>query len=438
MDGRRRRTAFVFAAALVVRGGFVLLEPHTRRVDDEPVWIALGQQLAAAGFSPLRDAQVFHPPLYPYFLGGLSAAFGGLAAVQWGQVLLGALIAPLLYRLGPASYGERAGLWTGAFGAFYPELVWYAAHFWSEIVFVTLLWWGFERLVAADEADRPWLPLAAGLLFGLAALTRETVLLFVPLAALWLVGGRAGGGRRAAVFVIAVAAVVLPWTIRNAVVTGAFVPVATRGSFNLWLGNTRDPWDAVYAERDATAGGPIAEERHARARALEAIAERQPAWIFEKIGRELPRFFGVNDQIVVHLERRAYKRLPIAANRAIAVLTIAPYLALLLLALPSLAAWPRDRTSLLLVGFLLFYVALHVLAFGSPRFRLAVLPVFFLGAGRALARGWLASLRELGGAARVRAAVLAAVLVACVAVSGAETVRDPAFRPSGYGDEPSR
>jgi len=438
MADRRRRLVLLFVAGFLVRGALILLEPHTRRVDDEPVWITLGQQLAAAGFSPLRDPQVFHPPLYLYVLGGLSAAFGGLAAVQWAQALLGALLAPLLYRLGSAAYGERAGLVAAGFAAFYPELVWYAAHFWSEVVFVTLLWWGLERLVAADEASTRWPPLAAGALFGLAALARETVLLFVPLVALWLFWHRPSGARRAAIFVLAVAAVVLPWTLRNYAVTGAFVPVATRGSFNLWLGNTRQPWDEVYAEHDFVAGGPIAQERHDRERALQAIAEQQPAWILEKLVRELPRFFGVNDQIVVHLQRRAYKRLSVGTNRAVALLTIVPYLALLALALPSLAAWPRDRISVLLVGFLVFYVGLHVVAFASPRFRLPILPVLFLMAGRTLARGWRDSVRELGTPGRIRAAVLAAILVACVAVSAAETVRDPAFTSPGDSEASPR
>ena len=58
-----------------------------------------------------------------------------------------------------------------------------------------LLWWGFERLLAADAPDgRALTAAAAGLLWGLAILTRETVLYFLPLAAAWLALARVGRG----------------------------------------------------------------------------------------------------------------------------------------------------------------------------------------------------------------------------------------------------
>src|SRR5262245_29914688 len=192
----RLRTAIVlFAVALTARTAFVLLEPPSRRVDDEPVWIALGQEVAAGGFSPLRATQVFHPPLYPYVVGALSTAFGSLDAVKWAQAAIGALLAPILYLLGARAFGERVGLAAGALGALYPELVWYCAHFWSEVVFVTLLWWAFERLLASEEGGAR-AAAAAGLLWGAAVLTRETILYFVPLAAWWLLRGSASGRRR--------------------------------------------------------------------------------------------------------------------------------------------------------------------------------------------------------------------------------------------------
>src|SRR5262245_37321842 len=113
MRPRLRTAMLLFAAAFVVRAAFVLLEPPSRRVDDEPVWIALAQDVAAGGFSPLAAAQVFHPPLYPYFVAALSAAFGGLAAVKWAQAVVGALLGPILYLLGARAFGERVGLAAG-------------------------------------------------------------------------------------------------------------------------------------------------------------------------------------------------------------------------------------------------------------------------------------------------------------------------------------
>ena len=429
MSAWLRKPLLLFTIAFVARAVFVLVEPPTRRVDDEPVWIALGQELAGVGFSPWKSDQVFHPPLYPYFLGGLGTFFGSLEAVKWTQVVLGSLLSPLLFRLGERAWGERVGLVAGGFAALYPELVWYCAHFWSEIVFVTLLWAGFERLLAGDEESRS-ATVAAGLLWGLAALTRETVLFFLPLAALWLAAGEKSGRRRAGAFLLAAAAVIAPWTLRNLAVTGAFVPVATRGSFNLWLANTERPWDEVYAAQQTVEGGPIAQERHARREAWAAILGRQPRWLFEKLAHEMPAFFGVNDQIVVHLERRAYKRMPIWVNRSVALATVLPYLAVLVLAVPALASVGRDRASVLLVGFLFFYLCLHVVAFASPRFRLPVLPLLFLFAARTIDRGLMASWRGLSRGRLGLAMILAGALGLGVALSVAETLRHPAFGAS--------
>jgi hypothetical protein len=423
-----RTAAVLFTAAFAARAVLVLLEPPSRRVDDEPVWIALGQEVAAAGFSPLAFRQVFHPPLYPYVVGALGSAFGGLEAVKWAEAFIGALLAPIVFFLGARWLGERAGLFAGAAAALYPELVWYCAHFWSEIVFVTLLWWAFERLLASENGSAG-VAAVAGLLWGLAVLTRETVLFFVPLAAWWLFRGSASGKRRAGAFLLAGAGVIVPWTARNYAVTGALVPVATRGSFNLWLGNTLLPWDEVYREHHATEGGPIAQERHDRQEALRAIVDRQPRWFFDKLVAESRAFWAVNDQIVVHLERRAYKRLSLATNRLVAALTVIPYLAVLALAIPALAALRADRASVLLAGFLLFTLALHVAAFGSPRFRMSVLPVLFLFAAQTLDRGLVASWRALTAGRRAAAAILAVLLALAVGVSIAETLRDPTFAP---------
>jgi hypothetical protein len=426
MRPRRRTAALLFAVAFALRAAFVLFEPPTRRVDDEPVWLGLGQDVVATGFSPLRNTQVFHPPLYPWFVGALVAAFGSPEAVKWAQAMLGALLAPLLFLIGTRSFGERVGLAAGALAAFYPELVWYCAHFWSEIVFVTLLWWAFERLLASEGGDTR-AAAAAAVLWGLATHTRESVLFFVPVVFWWLARGRESGRRRAAVFLLVTAAVIAPWTVRNARITGAFVPVATRGSFNLWLGNTLRPWEEVYREHQAVEGGPIAQERHARREAWNVVLDRQPRWLLDKLVHETKAFWGVNDQIVVHLQRRAYKRQPVEANRLVASLTVVPYLAVLVLALPALASARGDRASVLLLGFVLFSLVLHAVAFASTRFRLPVLPVLFLLAGQTLDRGLVPSWRGLTASRRAVAVVVAGVLALSVGASIAETLRDPAF-----------
>src|SRR5206468_10165252 len=81
----------------------------------------------------------------------------------------------------------------------------------------------------------------AGLLFGLAALTRAAQVYFLPLLSLWLVlvhRERLRAALSAAWIVPAVALlVILPWTVRNTRLHGGFVLIETNGPYNLWRGN---------------------------------------------------------------------------------------------------------------------------------------------------------------------------------------------------------
>jgi hypothetical protein len=84
-----------------------------------------------------------------------------------------------------------------------------------------------------------WPRLAAfGVLLGLATHVRPVALLTLPfLALLWLRGaGWRVAGHRLAVVAVAVVAVLAPWTVRNAVVMEAFVPISTNTGDNLCMG----------------------------------------------------------------------------------------------------------------------------------------------------------------------------------------------------------
>ena len=221
------------------------------------------------------------------------------------------------------------GLLAAAATAFYPELLWYPAHYWSETVYLLLLWGAIERTLAADARASRGTAAVAGLLWGLATLTRELSLYLVPIAALWMLRPRvAAGGAlrarairdltpgvgRAAVLVLATVLTVAPWTIRNAIVLRAFIPVSTMGGLNLWQGNTTLTHLEIY-EVLATKGGAVEQDRFCRQMARETIAARQPAWIFEKLAEQMPEFWKAGSEVLDHLVGQAGLR-PAAGRRA--------------------------------------------------------------------------------------------------------------------------
>jgi hypothetical protein len=438
-EGRLDRGLWTLAAcALAVRAAYLLLEPHCALTGDEPSWIELGRQLArpAIAFSPLRSDLVFYPPVYPYLVGALYRLFGSMAAVLWAQVVLGALLVPIVGRAAAHAFGPRAALPAAAVTAFYPELVWYSAHYWSETVFLLLLWAAIERALAADATASRRTAVVAGVLFGLATLARELSLYLVPLVVLWMarpwaMNANALGTRMvlsrnrlvgAGALLLATVLTIAPWTLRNAIVFRAFVPVSTMGGLNLWQGNTTLTHLQIY---DVLAGldGPVAQDRYCRRLAWETIAARQPAWLFEKLGEQMPEFWKAGSEVLDHLVgRNACGPVEPARLVAIELLLVLPYLALLALAIVGLVRVRLTPPAVLLLVLAAAYNAAHVAAYATTRFRLPILPVLFMLAAALLVGRRDGTLAPLGGRRLVVLVVLALAAIAVLAPGMEELV----------------
>ena len=422
------------AAGLLLRLAFLALEPSSSLAGDEHTWTIWGAQVLAGSdvaFSPVRFRLIFYPPLYPYFIGVCYALFGTLSAVKVCQAVAGTLLIPAVGRLGLRLFGRRAGLLAAGIAAFYPDLVWFSVHFWSETLFLVLLYWAFERLLVADASASRATAALAGLLWGLAILTRETALYFTPLAALWLAWRRTREGAlpRAAAFLLTATLAVAPWTYRNWVVYRAFVPVSTAGALNLWQGNAGLPRQEVY-DLYAAVHGRIEKYRYARQRGLAAIWSRQPGWLFEKLRDEMPLFWEADSLALVHIRRGAYGPVSRAEGTATALVVLTPYLACLALFVLGVAATRMDRAQALLLGFVAYYNLLHVATHGFARYRLPVMPIVFLFAAHGLLAWRTGELRLLSGRRRAVALVVAAGLGLSVAPSLVS-----AWRGVGFSDE---
>ena len=424
------RTLLVLTlAALAVRVAFLVLEPAAPPVADEQVWVKWARHVSnpRVSFHPLRTQFVFHPPLYPYFLAVPLGLTGSLQAAKWAQVVVSVLLVPAVGRVGTQALGARAGLLAAGVAAFYPELVWFAAHFWVETLFSVLVWWGFERLLAADARARTGPALFAGVLWGLAVLARETLLYFIPLAALWLGWGRrgAGGGRRAAALLLASVLVVAPWTWRNRIAFDAFVPVSTAGGLNLFQGNAPLSRQEVYDEYYAVTGY-VAQYRHAVRRGLQSIRERQPTWFLEKLVEQMPMFWEAESMAAIHVKRGAYGAVGVPWAIAIALVLLLPYLALLPPFVAGLAAAPFERAQVLLAAFLAYYNLIHVVTHGFNRYRLPVMPVVFLFASWAFVAWRDGSFPKLSPARKAAALALGLTLLLSL-VPSVRHVRHPAY-----------
>jgi 4-amino-4-deoxy-L-arabinose transferase-like glycosyltransferase len=233
---------------------------------DEQEYLLLAHNLAAGrGFSyvspetgQVEGRHVGRAPLYPVFLAAVAVSVPGSAMrtgripvavpaeVKVAQSLLGCVLIWLVGRWASRAAGDRPDsdriAAAAAFlAAVYPPLVWIGSYALSESLYAVLALlaaWLVDRAVASPRGTRAaGLALAGGAVSGLATLTRPAILIFLALAAAWLVGRRRP--LAAAALALGAMLVVVPWTARNHAIHGRFVLVASEGGVTFWTGNNR-------------------------------------------------------------------------------------------------------------------------------------------------------------------------------------------------------
>jgi 4-amino-4-deoxy-L-arabinose transferase-like glycosyltransferase len=159
--------------------------------DDQVGYQRLGHVLATTGtFTRYPGEQPFVPetirtPGYPLFVAGVYRVAGeSHAAVAAAQGMLFALLTLVVFALTARLATERVALGAAAFTALFSPIPYYGAFVLTEVLCTLLVTAGIWAAVsAAQNGERRGTLILAGLLFGLATLTRPTFVLF-PLALL--------------------------------------------------------------------------------------------------------------------------------------------------------------------------------------------------------------------------------------------------------------
>jgi len=258
--GRRSRVSYrfvwkfaliVFLVALAFRGAYLL--EASRRPDfnlfymDEEYHLGWARSLATgvwnAPYDELKGAPYFRAPLYPHFLAGLLALFGGsTVAVRIVQICLGSVSCLLTYAVGARVFGQRVGLLAGLLCSLYWVLAYFDTQLLLPVLLVLLVLAGIFAALLAAERRSSLLAALTGLAFGLYSITRPNMLVFFPFLIGWAVAfTRREAPRSGRWFVILlVAGLVVPpavVTLRNRVVGDDWVLVASQGGVNFYIGN---------------------------------------------------------------------------------------------------------------------------------------------------------------------------------------------------------
>lgn len=441
-----RAAAALLVLALALRLGEVAATPHYAPRNDDRDYVAHAAAIARSGVFPRPQAWIrragcpaipgfpgapcvaadhapgaelvarptaYRPPAYPYVLAGVQIVGGWLgleavSAARLAQALLGALLAGLVGLLGARIWGRRVGLIALALAAVDLPLILVSGTLISETLFVVLvlgsLCAALEHRRRASGSGRRWLALA-GALAGLAALTRTNgLVLLLPVVLLaWPPGGEAGGARRrprlasAAVVLACALLVVAPWTVRNAVLLGHFVPVSTEtggtlvGTYNPtsraerrppanWLVLSAIPlYSVLNAEQRALP--EVAVDDGLRADALR-FAAQHPGYVPEVLGWNTLRLLDLTGA-----KRVRFGAATIGVPGGAALLGAHLFHVLLALALiGALLPAARRAPRALWLAPALIYLSAAIVTSETPRFRAGLEPFVVLLAALALDR----------------------------------------------------
>src|SRR6185503_5210275 len=190
-------------------------------------------------------------PLYAYFLAGLRVFGEGFWPVAIGQLLLGLASVALVFLVAERTFGPVVATLAGVGAATYGPLVFHEAVWLRDTLAVTtslLALWALGRAPLGGRAR--WL--AAGLALAVAFLTRETALLFLPLAGGWA-WRRLERERRVAALgalLLGLALGLLPLVARNLAVGAPALSFSTRGLEGFVHGHAADasPTDLALSQ----------------------------------------------------------------------------------------------------------------------------------------------------------------------------------------------
>jgi 4-amino-4-deoxy-L-arabinose transferase-like glycosyltransferase len=291
------------------------------------------------------------------------------------------------------------------------------------------------RLIRTEEAG---LALAAGVILGLAALTRGVMWVFPLLLCPFVYFALRGTeGRRlavAALVLVGYAVVITPWAIRNTRLQGVFTVVDTLGGVTLRMGNYRNTpveraWDPITLFGEGSIGEDLAEnpdsaswsegqkEKWLMRRALEYMLEN-PAETMRRSMIKFASFWGLERTVIAGWEQGLYQPPQLLMLLGTIIIPIVYVAVMLLACFGFFLAPPNDRRDLIFVLLLIGFLAgMHSLTFGHERYRLPLVPLLLLFAA---AGGVNQSWREILLPLRSSAAPLA--ISACLLMIWAREV----------------
>jgi hypothetical protein len=252
----RERTIVYGIAALVVFAGAVLCFRLGNRVQslDETEFIELAQSLAQNGqFAHINTPggenyteripagtlvqTAYRAPGYPFFLAPFTRLMRGYPVLRFANFILLAAGLVILFHTLRTIHSPLAGLLAVLGVLAYPVVIYTATTLYPQNLESFLLLAAVALAMRVQRASQWFLFVCIGLVWGALALVVPIFLLILPVLLIWMFFVLHIKLSRLLVLCAITGALVSTWTIRNALVFKAFVPVATSAGYNFASGN---------------------------------------------------------------------------------------------------------------------------------------------------------------------------------------------------------
>lgn len=390
----------ILILAGIIRGVFLLLYYYDEQWDQllvDSLFHSYWAQSIADG-NIIGQESFFRAPFYIYLLGGIYAVFDNsiLAARIFG-FLVGMVSVFITGRIAFKLFGKKTAILAALIHAIYPI----AIYFESELLVDSLFTFLFELsvlifLYALETKETKW-HILTGLIIGLAAITKPTILALLPIYIIWLFIKNDNIGKslsRSLILIASLIIIILPVTIRNLMVADDFVLISSSGGINFYIGNN--------AEADgSTASMPPPLGHNWQIKDINYIAENETGQKLK--ASEISSFWfnkGINwitenkiDFIKLYLRKLylCFDNPEVSNNRDLKIffannsmLRLIPVNYAFILALVSIALFllliKREFNSqiLFVLIIILSYLLILSLFFINARFRLPVIPLLII------------------------------------------------------------
>jgi 4-amino-4-deoxy-L-arabinose transferase-like glycosyltransferase len=361
-------------------------------IQDQVSYDALARSLLdGRGYSFTNNWYPFTPPntptahwsfLYPLYLAGTYAITGyhPLAARLLQGALGGALVCFLAYKIGRRVADENTGLVAAGLAAVYGYLIYYNVALMTETFSVVLILLTLYLSLELKENPTPMRWVGLGLVLGLAALLRQTVLLFAPFLFVWLFLELRARGIRWWYFalpVVIIFLVISPWTLRNYLVYREFLLLNSNAGYALYASNNpslgtdwRNELVVVPVPEELRGQNEAQMDRALTQKGLEFILADPKRYLLLTLNKSLEyvRFWPSSDSSRISNLNR--------------VLSFGLYLPFMVIGLGlSISRW---RNFVPLYLFMIIHTGIHLLSWPSPRYRLPVDALLMVFAGLTL------------------------------------------------------